>query len=114
MARARDVLAAFACGLALPVSAQQPTGPELFARADKGHCMACHRLPQGVLPSSRADLGPQLEGARMRALGKAGIRAAIEDPMGANPNTVMPPFGRHRILEPAEIERLVEFLHALP
>ena len=114
MSAARVFLAALACGLALDVPAQQPTAAELFARADQGHCMACHRLPQGVLPASRADLGPALEGARMRALGKPGIRGAIEDPMRANPDTVMPPFGRHRILEAAEIERLVEFLHALP
>ena len=38
----------------------------------------------------------------------------IEDPGRANPDTVMPPFGRHRILEPAEIGRIVEYLHALP
>ena len=50
----------------------------------------------------------------MRSLGKAALREIINDPMRANPGTVMPPFGRHRILEPAEIERLVEFLHALP
>ena len=65
-------------------------------------------------PATRADLGPRLEGARMRALGKAAVRDLIDDPMRANPDTVMPPFGRHRILERAEIDRLVEFLHALP
>ena len=50
----------------------------------------------------------------MRALGKAGIRAVIADPMSANPQTVMPPFGRHRLLDAAEIDRLVDYLHALP
>jgi sulfur-oxidizing protein SoxA len=50
----------------------------------------------------------------MRALGKPGIRAAIVDPMRANPATVMPPFGRHQLLDSAEIDRLVEYLHALP
>jgi len=50
----------------------------------------------------------------MRELGRANLRAVIEDPTRANPATVMPPFGRHHILEPAEIDRLVEYLHALP
>jgi sulfur-oxidizing protein SoxA len=50
----------------------------------------------------------------MRALGKPGIREVIVDPMRANPSTVMPPFGRHRVLDNAEIERLVEYLYALP
>jgi sulfur-oxidizing protein SoxA len=50
----------------------------------------------------------------MRTLGRAGIRVAIVDPMQSNPATVMPPFGRHRLLDAAEIERLVEYVHALP
>jgi sulfur-oxidizing protein SoxX len=47
-------------------------------------------------------------------LGKAALRETIADPTRANPDTVMPPFGRHHILDAAEIDRLVEFLHALP
>jgi sulfur-oxidizing protein SoxX len=50
----------------------------------------------------------------MRALGRARIREVIEDPTRANPATVMPPYGKHRILDPAEIQRIVEYLHALP
>ena len=86
----------------------------LYTRADKGRCIACHQLPQGVGPATRADLGPRLEGTRMRELGRDRIREVIVDPMRANPDTVMPPYGRHRILEAAEIDRLTEFLHALP
>jgi sulfur-oxidizing protein SoxX len=100
---------------ALPARAERPlTAMELFVRHDKGYCIACHQLPDGVGPASTSDLGPRLEGARMRALGKAGIRAAIDDPTVANPGTLMPPFGRHRILDASEIDRLVEFLDALP
>jgi sulfur-oxidizing protein SoxX len=99
--------------LALPAGAQD-SALDLFARSDKGNCIACHQLPQGLGPATRADLGPRLEGSRMRSLGKPGLREVISDPTRANPDTLMPPFGRHRLLEPAEIERLVEFLHALP
>jgi sulfur-oxidizing protein SoxX len=105
-------LAAAAAALALPCAAQSV--PEAFVKPERGNCIACHQLPAGLEPRTRADLGPALEGARMRALGREGIRAAIEDPTRANPDTLMPPFGRHRILEKAEIDRLVEFLHALP
>jgi sulfur-oxidizing protein SoxX len=38
----------------------------------------------------------------------------LQDPTAANPDSLMPPFGRHRILENAEIDRIVEFLLALP
>lgn len=103
--------------LALPALAAaqpQPGGLDLFTRADKGGCLACHQLPAGAGPATRADLGPRLEGTRMRELGRERIREVIEDPMRANPGTVMPPYGRHRLLEAAEIAMLVEFLHALP
>jgi sulfur-oxidizing protein SoxX len=114
MPRAAPILAALALGAALQAVAQPAPVPDVFVRADKGHCIACHQLPEGIGPATRADLGPRLEGARMRALGKAAVRDLIDDPMRANPDTVMPPFGRHRILERTEIDRLVEFLHALP
>lgn len=95
--------------------AQRPASAlELYVQRDKGHCIACHQLPAGVGPATRSDLGPALDGTRMRALGKAALRQAIEDPTHANPGTVMPPYGRHRILTREEIDRLVEFLNALP
>jgi sulfur-oxidizing protein SoxX len=106
--------ASLLCAVALPAAAQAPTALELFVRRDKGHCIACHQVPAASGPETRADLGPRLEGARMREIGKAALRAVIVDPTSANPDTVMPPFGRHRLLDRAEIDRLVEYLHALP
>jgi len=111
----RLAAAALAVAIAHAAHAERPASAmELFVQRDKGHCVACHQLPEGVGPISRSDLGPVLEGARMRALGKAGIRQAIADPTQANPDTVMPPFAKHHILDAAEIDRLVEFLNALP
>jgi len=113
---ARALLAgALALAAALPAAAERPLSAlELFVQKDKGYCIACHQLPAGVGPATRADVGPALEGARMRALGRPAIRELLVDPTKANPATLMPPFGRHRILEPAEIDKLVEFLDALP
>ena len=111
----RFAAAVLACASA-SVFAAAPAAPalDLFVRADKGSCIACHQLPQGAGPATRADVGPRLEGTRMRALGKSALRQALVDPMRANPDTVMPPFGRHRLLDAAEIERLVQFLETLP
>src|SRR5688572_13602548 len=97
------VIAAFAAATLLPCAAQTPSVADLFVRPEKGHCIACHQVPEGAGPRTPADLGPRLDGDRMRALGKAAIRDAIVDPTRANPATVMPPFGRHRLLEAAEI-----------
>jgi len=100
--------------LAMPCAAQGPAAPEAFVNPEKGNCIACHQVPAGSGPATRADLGPALTGARMRELGRTKLREVIDDPTRANPDTVMPPFGRHRILDRAEIDRLVEYLHALP
>jgi len=100
---------------ALPAAAAETlSGAELFTRADKGNCIACHQVPEGAGPATRSDLGPRLDGARMRSLGRARLRALLVDPMAANPDTLMPPYGKHRILEPAEIDRVVDYLDALP
>lgn len=107
-------IGALACALSLPASGAPLAGADLFTRSDKGYCIACHQLPAGAGPVTRSDLGPRLEGARMRELGRARLRELIVDPTRFNPATIMPPFGRHRILDAAEIDRLVEYLHALP
>ena len=113
--RALSKLAFAAAAAILPAApAPLPTGAELFARADKGDCLACHQVPGGAGPATHADLGPALEGRRMRELGRDALRALLYDPMRANPDTVMPPYGRHRILDRAEIDRVVEYLYALP
>ncbi len=112
--RRAALLAALAATLVVPCAAQTAAPPESFTSQDKGYCIACHQLPEGAGPRTRADLGPALTGERMRALGRAKVREVIEDPTRANPDTVMPPYGRHRILDAAEIQRLVEFLLALP
>jgi sulfur-oxidizing protein SoxX len=107
-------IAALACALALPAAAAPPSALELYTRPDKGHCIACHQLPAGAGPATRSDLGPRLEGARMRDLGKARLREVIVDPTRLNADTVMPPYGRHHILDKGEIDQLVEYLYALP
>jgi sulfur-oxidizing protein SoxX len=92
----------------------QPAPLDLFIRPEKGACIACHALPEGAGPATRGDLGPALAGARMRELGRPRLRELLQDPTRANANTLMPPYGRHRILERSEIDVLVEFLYALP
>jgi len=83
------VLAALAAAAALPCGAQTPSVADLFIRPEKGHCIACHQVPEGSGPQTGADVGPRLEGSRMRALGKKAIRDVIVDPNRVfyDPNT---------------------------
>jgi sulfur-oxidizing protein SoxX len=108
----RAALAFLVAAFALPAFGQEAL--DLFVRPEKGYCVACHQLPAGKAPESRNDVGPRLEGERMRSLGRDALRDLLNDPSQRNPDSVMPPFGRHRILDAREIDRLVEFLHALP
>ena len=98
----------------VPAAAQVPDGRALFMRPDKGNCVACHQVPGGAGPVTKANVGPPLDGARLKGWDREKLRALLEDPARMVPDTVKPPYGRHRILEAAEIDRLVEFLRALP
>jgi sulfur-oxidizing protein SoxX len=111
---ARCGIFALLVAFAGPAAAQVDEGRAFFVRADKGYCIACHQVPDGAGPATRADLGPRLDGARLKGWDRARLRELLADPTRTNPDSVMPPYGRHRILQPAEIERVIDFLHALP
>ncbi|HQZ45720.1 MAG TPA: sulfur oxidation c-type cytochrome SoxX [Usitatibacteraceae bacterium] len=114
MRSAGRLLAVLAALAAAQARGQEVQGRELFLRADKGDCIACHQLAPGAGPAVRANVGPRLDAAGLKGWNRDRLRALLEDPTVANPDTVMPPYGRHRILEAKEIDRLVDFLHALP
>ena len=108
------LLAAIATVTAGIAWGQASEGRELFIRADKGNCIACHQVPEGAGPAVRADVGPRLDAARLKGYGRERLRNLLDDPMRVNPDTVMPPYGRHRLLDAREIERVIDYLHALP
>jgi sulfur-oxidizing protein SoxX len=76
----------------------------------KGNCLACHMIAGGSLPGN---IGPPLVAMKARFPDKAGLRAQIWDPTVANPNTIMPPFGKHQILNEKEVDLVTEFIYSL-
>ena len=76
----------------------------------KGNCLACHQIEGGSLPGN---IGPPLIAMKARFPDKAKLRAQIWDSTKANPNTIMPPFGRNQILTESEIDKIVEFVYTL-
>ena len=80
-----------------------------FDRA-KGNCLACHMIEGGELPGN---IGPPLVAMKARFPDKAKLRSQIWDSTRSNPNTIMPPFGRHEIMTENEIDKVVEFIHSL-
>lgn len=85
-------------------------GKKIAFDRKKGNCLACHFIEGGDLPGN---IGPALVAMKVRFPEKAALRAQIWDATVKNPNTMMPPFGRHEILTEAEIDKVVEFVHSL-
>jgi len=76
----------------------------------KGNCLACHAIAGGSLPGN---IGPPLIAMKARFPEKAKLRAQIWDSTAANPNTIMPPFGKHKILSEKEVDLVTEFIYTL-
>lgn len=93
---------------------KQPTPAELGKaiafNSSKGNCLACHMIDDGDSPGN---IGPILMSMQARFPDKAKLRAQIWDATAANPNSTMPPFGRHGILSEEEIDLVVEYLYTL-
>lgn len=75
-----------------------------------GNCLACHMMDDGDLPGN---IGPPLVAMQARFPDKEKLRAQIWDATVANPNTIMPPFGRHRMLSEEQIDQIVEYVYTL-
>jgi len=76
----------------------------------KGNCLSCHIIANGQYPGTH---GPPLIFMKQRFPDKAKLRARIWDATAANPNTMMPPFGRHGILTNEEIDQITEYIYTL-
>lgn len=85
-------------------------GKTLAFNRKKGNCLACHQIAGGKLAGN---IGPPLIAMKARYPDKAKLRAQIWDSTQANPNTIMPPFGRNKILSESEIDKIVEFIYTL-
>ena len=76
----------------------------------KGNCVSCHQIAGGKLAGN---IGPPLVAMKARYPKKADLRAHIDDATQFNPNSLMPPFGRHHILSGKDIDLITEFIWTL-
>ena len=89
----------------------QPTGQQLARDVYKGNCLACHQIPGDSTAVSRANIGPPLVDMRSRFPDRATLRGQIWDSTARNPQTVMPPFGKHKVLTEDEIDLVVDYIY---
>ena len=83
-------------------------GKKIAFNRKKGNCLACHAIKGGKLAGN---IGPPLIG--MKRMTKKQLKEQIWDATKKNPNSSMPPFGKHRILSEDEIDKIVEYVHTL-
>jgi L-cysteine S-thiosulfotransferase len=110
-----------ALALALAIGVLTSSGPALaqsgvsegqkiaFDRG-KGNCLTCHDIKGGDLPGT---IGPALKDIKSKYPDRNDLVAIVSDETKRNPQTVMPPFGRNRILTEQEINAVVDFLQTL-
>ncbi|MFT5504481.1 MAG: sulfur-oxidizing protein SoxX [Gammaproteobacteria bacterium] len=75
-----------------------------------GNCLACHVIAGGSLPGN---IGPPLVAMAARFPNKFVLEDQIYDATVLNPNTMMPPFGKHNILTDEQISLVTEYIHTL-
>ena len=88
-------------------------GARLAQETSKGNCLACHAMPSDPAAVTSANVGPPLLSMKARFPDRALLRRQIWDAGSINPDTVMPPFGKNRILTGDEIDLLVDYLYTL-
>ena len=90
-----------------------PSGQDLAMNLNKGNCLACHAIPGDPKAVTSANIGPPLIAMKARFPDKAKLRAQIWDATQNNPNTSMPPFGKHKVLTEGEIDLITDYVYGL-
>jgi len=85
-------------------------GKKIAFHRKKGNCLACHAIKGGTLPGN---IGPPLVNMKERFPDKSKLKEQIADATVNNPNSIMPPFGSHKILTAKELDKVVDFIYSL-
>jgi sulfur-oxidizing protein SoxX len=112
-ASARTALAALALLISAGAANAQSgaaDGQKLAFDRGKGNCLTCHEIKGGDSPGT---VGPALSDIKTKYPDRNDLIAIVTDETQRNPQTVMPPFGRNRILTEKEINAIVDFLQTL-
>lgn len=96
--------------LSMKVGAKEMSGKELSFDRKLGNCLACHLVSDGAQPGN---IGPPLLAMKARFPDKAVLRAQIWDATVKNPNSLMPPFGKHKALSESQIDKITDFIYSL-
>ena len=85
-------------------------GKKLAFDRKKGNCLACHQIENGELAGNN---GPPLIAMEARFPNRIDLFNQIWDATKNNPNSFMPPFGKHGVITKDEINKILEYLYTL-
>jgi L-cysteine S-thiosulfotransferase len=92
------------------LSKDAQVGKKVAFSRKKGNCLACHMIQGG---KASGNIAPPLIAMKVRFPDKKKLRTQIWDATARNPESSMPPFGRHRIISEKEIDQVTDFVWSL-
>lgn len=110
------VLALAAFGMTAAAHAQASAsdiaaGKKIAFALKQGNCVACHSLPGAAMPGNVGPpLGPWVRGVFHS---RSDLVKYLYDPQGKFPHTVMPAFGRNKILTDKQLEQVAAYIWSL-
>jgi len=94
----------------IAVAADVENGKKVAENRKKGNCFTCHEYKGAHLAGN---VGPPFLAMKARFPDKAKLRDQIADATKNNPHTMMPPFGKYKILSNKEIDDITEWVWTL-
>ena len=103
---------ALAPGLAAAGAAEGDAEAGMKVANDRktGNCVACHVMPDAESPGA---IGPPLIQMQARYPDMEKLRAQIWDATEANPESSMPPFGKHGILTEEQFNDVLAYIWSI-
>ncbi len=77
---------------------------------NQGNCLACHKIDDGEMPGN---IGPALTRDKIHDKNKKQLHNLIWDASRFNPDTSMPPYGKNKVLNTEDIDKIVDYLWSL-
>ena len=81
----------------------------LFENNNLGNCLACHAVLNHP-EMTAGNIGPPFIAMKERFPDKEKLREIIYDEQLNNPDTIMPPFGRNKVLTKEQIDVIVDYI----
>ena len=85
-------------------------GQKLAFDRKLGNCLSCHIITG---KDQEGNIGPPLIAMKARFPDKSALRAQIYDATVNNPNSMMPPFGKHHALTGKQIDLITDYIYSL-